>query len=117
MSIHHYKFYSELACFLGWGHNHCTWKFPIQGSNPSHSCGIGHRSMWSQTIGNDRSSTHCPKLGINPMPQQRPELHQELLILNPLCDSGNLCLFYLLFSLLYAPKRCQKYYIPLFGLF
>ena len=52
------------------------WKFPGQGSNPSHSCNLHHN--------HSGSLTHCTRPGIKPMPPQR-----QCQILNLLHHSSN----------------------------
>ena len=43
------------------------WKFPSQGSNPSHSCDL------CPSFSNTGSSTHCTRAGIKSRPLQWPE--------------------------------------------
>ena len=71
-----------LFSFLFFGCTHSTWKFPGQGSNPSHS------SKLHQSYSNTRCLTSYAGPGIEPMPPQRQ--HQ---ILHPLHHSRNSSLF------------------------
>ena len=84
MSAFYYTYVIPQKKFFG-----CTcsiWKFPIQGLNTSCSCDLRH------SRGNARSLTHCTRLGIEPVPQQQPELLQKQhWILNLLCHSRNSC--------------------------
>ena len=64
--------------FSFFGHTHGIWKFPGQGSNPSHCFDLHH------SCSNTRSLTHGSGLGIEPVPPQ-----WQCHIPNLLCHSGN----------------------------
>jgi len=67
------------ACLFVFGCTHGIWKFPGQGSNPSHSCDL-HTTACS----NAASLTQCAGLRIEPVASQR-----QCCILNPLSHSRN----------------------------
>ena len=68
----------DLFLCLVFGHICSTWRFPGQGSNPSHSCKLHH------SCSNAGSLTHCTRAEIEAMPPKR-----QWQIPNQLCHSGN----------------------------